>query len=265
MADGTHHYQAAMSTTVTTTGNIDNLDIDGAGMLVMNNASAATIRGIAAGYHGKRLVIVAVGAGTVTLNHQDTNSSVANRIITPVAAAMPIQLAVLTYDGVNARWRLTAVTVNGQIQFPATQNASSDVNTLDDYEEGSWTPVIGGTGGTSGQTYLVQTGRYTKIGKIVAVMFESALSNKGTITGNVQISGLPFTAEGTPSRPVYPMQWAGLGTNWVFICGLVLEGTATILVRGAAAAGTTADTSLVTADITNSTFFRGAAVYMADN
>ena len=28
------------------------------------------------------------------------------------------------------------------IIFPATQNASSDVNTLDDYEEGTWTPAF---------------------------------------------------------------------------------------------------------------------------
>jgi hypothetical protein len=154
---------------------------------------------------------------------------------------------------------------SGQITFPATQNPAAGVNVLDDYEEGSWTPVIGGTGGTTGQTYAVQTGRYTKIGKLVAVSFEVFLSNKGTITGNVQIEGLPFAAEGTPSRPVYPMQWSGLATNWVFVVGLVLESTSTLLVRGAQAAATSSDTSLTTADIANSTFFRGAAVYMAAN
>lgn len=31
----------------------------------------------------------------------------------------------------------------GQIVFPATQNASSNANTLDDYEEGTWTPTVG--------------------------------------------------------------------------------------------------------------------------
>jgi len=35
----------------------------------------------------------------------------------------------------------------GQIKFPATQNSSADANTLDDYEEGTWTPTLpnGGT------------------------------------------------------------------------------------------------------------------------
>lgn len=82
----------------------------------------------------------------------------------------------------------------GQIKFPAAQNSSSDANTLDDYEEGSWTPTIGGDGGESGQTYAVQVGRYTKIGNLVAAQFKIELSALGTITGSVQVKGLPFTS-----------------------------------------------------------------------
>jgi hypothetical protein len=75
----------------------------------------------------------------------------------------------------------------GQIQFPATQVASANANTLDDYEEGTWTPSIGGTA-----TYTYQTGRYTKIGRMVYV---SAIFQVNTIgTGSTsQISGLPFS------------------------------------------------------------------------
>ena len=53
------------------------------------------------------------------------------------------------------------------ITFPATQSASSDANTLDDYEEGTFTPLALGstTGGTA--SYTVQIGRYTKIGNRV--------------------------------------------------------------------------------------------------
>jgi hypothetical protein len=50
----------------------------------------------------------------------------------------------------------------GGIAFPATAVAVADANTLDDYEEGTWTPSLGGTA-----TYLAQGGRYTKIGRIV--------------------------------------------------------------------------------------------------
>lgn len=82
-----------------------------------------------------------------------------------------------------------------QVQFPATQSASSDANCLDDYEEGTWTPVIGGAGGTSGQTYSVQLGRYVKIGKLVIIQCYATLTAKGTITGNLELQGLPFAAE----------------------------------------------------------------------
>jgi hypothetical protein len=88
----------------------------------------------------------------------------------------------------------TPSTSGSGITFPATQSDSSNANTLDDYEEGTWTPVIGGSTSTSGQSYSVQVGRYTKIGQQVTVTFRAALSNKGTMTGTyAQIQGLPFS------------------------------------------------------------------------
>ena len=72
------------------------------------------------------------------------------------------------------------------ISFPATQSASTDGNTLDDYEEGNWTPSIGGTA-----TYLYQVGRYTKIGRMVYVSALVHITLVGTGSTTV-ISGLPF-------------------------------------------------------------------------
>ena len=79
------------------------------------------------------------------------------------------------------------------ITFPATQSASSNANTLDDYEEGTWTPTFAGetTAGTT--TYLVQRGGYIKIGSMVTVWCDVAV-NTATGTGNVLIGGLPFTS-----------------------------------------------------------------------
>jgi hypothetical protein len=83
------------------------------------------------------------------------------------------------------------------ITFPATQSASSNANTLDDYEEGTWTPVLGGDVSVSGQSYTARQGRYTKIGNICFVEFDAELSNKGTLSGTANISGLPFAAAST--------------------------------------------------------------------
>ena len=98
-------------TTVTTTGNIDDLAFSNAQEIRMNNASDATIRGLVAGVDGQQVTIVSIGAGSVFLAHQNTNSAAANRLInfvtsgnTPLAAG--VGTATLKYDATTARWRL---------------------------------------------------------------------------------------------------------------------------------------------------------------
>ena len=77
------------------------------------------------------------------------------------------------------------------ITFPATQSASTDANTLDDYEEGTWTPSLGGTA-----TYNGQTGTYTKIGNVVTLLGNISVNIIGTGSTTL-ISGLPFNAAST--------------------------------------------------------------------
>jgi hypothetical protein len=83
------------------------------------------------------------------------------------------------------------------ITFPATQSASSDANTLDDYEEGTFTPTLAFNAGSVGITYSKQLGYYTRVGNVVNVSMYLALSNKGTSTGNAVIAGLPFGVKNT--------------------------------------------------------------------
>jgi len=83
------------------------------------------------------------------------------------------------------------------IAFPATQSASSDANTLDDYEEGTWTPVLGGsTTDPTSVTYAGQTGTYTKIGRQVTIGFNLIFSTYTGGSGNLYVKGLPFSAAG---------------------------------------------------------------------
>jgi len=67
-------------------------------------------------------------------------------------------------------------------------------NTLDSYEEGTWTPTIVGSTTAGAFTYSVQAGTYTKVGDLVTVA--SAIYVTATATspvGNMAIYGLPFT------------------------------------------------------------------------
>jgi hypothetical protein len=79
------------------------------------------------------------------------------------------------------------------IKFLATQEASADPNTLDDYEEGTFTPTLAGTSTAGVGTYSGQTGVYTKVGR--EVIFDIFLQwTAHTGTGDMELRGLPFTS-----------------------------------------------------------------------
>ena len=150
---------------------------------------------------------------------------------------------------------------SGQITFPATQNASAGVNVLDDYEEGTWTPVLGGSGGTSGQTYITQLGGYIKMGRLIVATYLIVLSAKGVITGNAEIQGLPIAADSSGMNTMDSSSWASLATNWVNIIAFILSGGQVAQLRGCQAAATTNLTQLTTADIADSSQFYGTLKY----
>lgn len=99
-------------------------------------------------------------------------------------------------------------------------------NVLDFYETGSWTPVLSFGGGSTGIEYASQTGKYTRIGNVVVLLMNLALSNKGTSTGNAVISGLPYIPLVNFFTPSNPVNITYTGT--FMITGLT---SATMLVR----------------------------------
>jgi hypothetical protein len=88
----------------------------------------------------------------------------------------------------------TATATGTGITFPATQSASTDANTLDDYEEGTWTPTITASVSNPTASYQLQVGYYTKIGRQVFVQGILILTAYSGGSGDVRISSLPFTA-----------------------------------------------------------------------
>jgi len=91
----------------------------------------------------------------------------------------------------------------GQIVFPATAVPSADPNTLDAYEEGTWTPVVadassGGNSGSVGTTSAI----FTKIGNLVTVSFVLVGIDTTGLTGanDFFIRGLPFAIGGGASQ-----------------------------------------------------------------
>jgi len=140
----------------------------------------------------------------------------------------------------------------GQVKFPASQNASTNVNTLDDYEEGSWTPTITGSGGASGQTYSVQSGRYVKIGKHVTLWGRVTLSGLGTITTSAQIDGFPFTAHNVVNSGGSIGYFAAMTATFGSLSMLVQTATTKATLYGLKVPAT-GMTALVQADMSNTT------------
>jgi hypothetical protein len=122
-----------------------------------------------------------IGSGGVALNSADLRFFTGgNTERMRVNAGAPI----LCFSGGN-----TSATGTG-IAFPATQSASSDANTLDDYEEGTWTPV---DSSGSGLTFTGVSAYYTKIGDMVFATFALVFPATSSSANNV-IGGLPFTS-----------------------------------------------------------------------
>lgn len=68
-------------------------------------------------------------------------------------------------------------------------------NILDTYTEAtSFTPTLAFGGASTGITYAVQGGSYTRIGNLIWFTINLNLTSKGTATGSATIEGLPFTA-----------------------------------------------------------------------
>jgi hypothetical protein len=89
----------------------------------------------------------------------------------------------------QSRW--SDVYVGGGVYLGGTGSA----NKLDDYEEGTWTPVFAG-GSTNGTyTYLEQQGHYVKVGNLVTAWFNlTNITTSSAGSGTIQILGLPFSA-----------------------------------------------------------------------
>jgi len=115
--------------------------------------------------------------------------------VTPTAGAGVLQLS----SGIN---------------FPATQVASANANTLDDYEEGTFTPTVIGSGVAGTGTYTSQNARYTKVGRLVTVeVYINWTAHTGT--GNLQLGGLPFSC----NPDVYGSATFGFINNIAYVAG----------------------------------------------
>jgi hypothetical protein len=136
------------------------------------------------------------------------------------------------------------VQIASGIQFPATQVASADANTLDDYEEGTFTPTLA-FGGTGISVYNTRKGFYTKIGNTVNFTIFIQVQQKGAGTGAVTVS-LPLASVNTQDRS-YSINVTGQSLSGLSgaLFGYLVENSSSVQVFQTDATGGTALTDAV--------------------
>ena len=162
---------------------------------------------------------------------------------------------------IEGRWERTAIGTEGQLL--------TVVNGIPEwaspFEFGTWTPVIGGSGGTTGQSYNTQIGYWWKFERFVWISGIATLSNKGTITGNVEIQGLPFAATNLANyRTSCAVNWALLVTAVNVVQGFMLPNTSVLGLFYSTGAGVVTVQQFVAADIANNTTFGFGFVYVTN-
>jgi hypothetical protein len=148
----------------------------------------------------------------------------------------------------------------------------SAANTLDDYEEGNWTPVLTFGGGDTGITYNTgaggAAGQYVRIGQMVWLWFNIYLSNKGSSTGDVLITGAPFNAANT-----FYNENGGSLHDWINFSGVrsfistYFDSLERIQLRHTNfnSGSMTGMQNINNSNLTNSSFFRGFVCYRTND
>ena len=168
---------------------------------------------------GSPITVVHLGFATVSrtglVDGSITTTKLADGAVTTAkigtgAAVSNIGTGGITANELSAGSVTAAKIASGQIlpaagiTFPAAQVASSDANTLDDYEEGTWTPTATSDGGAFASiSYAEQFGRYVKIGKQVTIQYYLALNSYSGGSGAFRMGSLPFNPTGDRQTVCY--------------------------------------------------------------
>jgi hypothetical protein len=170
---------AGAFTTLTAAGVITNNFPSSSGNIVALNNTA-----------GEKFVVAGDGGG-IFFGTEAASTHTSLRVIAADSVVSTFSTAGLAITGLTD---ISAAT-SGQIKFPATQNASANSNTLDDYEEGTWTPTITRSGTAPTVTYTAQVGFYTKIGNTVTCTVALGWSANTGGSGYWYVASLPFTSK----------------------------------------------------------------------
>ena len=175
------------------TNNAERARIDSAGRFAIGVNNPAD-------YYATNLVVQGASEGGITI--ASTSTSVWNYIM--FADGTSGDARYRGYFGYNHSNDSLAIAAGGTQRLRVDSDGlkfgsdTAAANALDDYEEGTWTPTLGGA------TLTTATGKYTKIGNQVTVYYHVVTSGGlPTSSADVQVGGLPFTIDSNGAGAIY--------------------------------------------------------------
>lgn len=222
--------------------------------IVLNSGGTSTASTVSAGslnaaYSSLNFPITVSNAATATLNYCDQDTSVQNvtcftssdtsslsgyasQFKSGTASAISIAGTGSFYSCLISSANTNAITGAGTLNYCGTNftNTSRVINTTTQVglDSGTWTPGVSFGGGTTGITYALQSGIYTRVNNIIYVAASVTLTSKGSSTGAALITGLPIAAAASFSEVITIGFTAALTYTGTYINGLMTVGGTTI-------------------------------------
>jgi hypothetical protein len=168
------------------------------------------------------------GGGSVTLTTPSTASDFT--VTMPAATGTAALTASPTFTGTTTTG---AQSVGGNITFSAADagiifnKTGALTNTkLNDYEEGTWTPVLTFGGNAGVTTYAQQNGNYTRVGNAVTVRAYISITTKSANTGVARLTGLPYSTKNSGSFQTFYFYVSGQSITGTPMAYIASGGTA---------------------------------------
>jgi len=188
---------APIEQSTSATGNQNNFDLNGPNVYLLSSGAAPAFSGFTvqggAPYAGCRALIICLGT-TAKVTNQDTNSTAANRVITPSTSGQIIGVngvMELIYDDTTDRWREVLLDPGAALDHTFAAGDYTAAGSM------TWTVASGD----------VPTDKYQQIDKMLTVWFTANTTTVGGTLNTTLRKTIPggFTAaSGLWQAPIFP-------------------------------------------------------------